>query len=273
MVERLSPGEYYGINLRVREVAGFRLTECRFSPDARIPKHVHARAHFCVVLGGQYEERYGTLVRHCAPRSIILHPHGEIHSGRISPHGARDLSVELSPQRLRDLASVAAIFREPADFFGGRLASAGARLYREFRMKDAASDLGVESGVLEMLAEAGRAQTCKTAATPPPWLKALHEQLRESPFERFSLSDFADRAGVHVGHLARAFRKCYGCSMGQFVRQQRIDAACKELSRTSKPLSAIAAAAGFYDQAHFARSFKALVGVTPSQFRLKTRVR
>jgi AraC-like DNA-binding protein len=76
-----------------------------------------------------------------------------------------------------------------------------------------------------------------------------------------------------VGHLARAFREHYGCSIGEYVRRLRIEAACEELSRANKPLSAIAAAAGFYDQAHFTNVFKAHVGVTPGQFRAFRRAR
>jgi transcriptional regulator GlxA family with amidase domain len=39
------------------------------------------------------------------------------------------------------------------------------------------------------------------------------------------------------------------------------------LARTSLSLSEIAFATGFSDQSHFARHFRQMLGVTPSQFR------
>jgi AraC family transcriptional regulator len=273
MIGRLPVGEFYGSKITAREVAGFRLTECRFTPGAQIPDHVHAQAHFCVVLAGQYVERYGSRVRYCMPRNVILHPEGEIHSGRISPGGARDLAVEVPPHRLAGIIQQMRIFEEPADFLGGRLARCGVRLYKEFRMRDTASQLAIEAGVLEMLVEAGRARTQKTAAAPPAWLRHVRDSLHDRFSENISLSSLAEIAGVHVGHVARTFRQHYGCSVGEYLRRHRIEAACEELSRSNRPLSAVAAAAGFYDQAHFTNVFKAHVGVTPGQFRTRSQTR
>ena len=268
MIGRLPAGEYFGTKINVREVAGFRLTECRFTPGARIPAHVHAQAHFCVVLAGQYMERYGGRVRSCMPRNVILHPEGEIHSGRISDHGARDLAVEVPEQRLAGIIRQMRIFEEPAEFVDGRLTRCGGRLYKEFLMTDTASGLAVEANVLEMLVEAGRStRTRKTMAAPPSWLQRARDTLHDRLKEHISLSSLAETAGVHAGHLARAFRQHYGCSVGEYVRRQRIEAASRELSRGERSLAAIAMAAGFYDQAHFTNVFKDHFGVTPGQYR------
>jgi AraC family transcriptional regulator len=273
MPGRRPAGEFYGSKIHVREVAGFRLTECRFTPGTRVPEHVHAHAHLCIVLDGEYVESYESRVRCCTPRNVIFHPDGEVHSGHISPRGARDLCVEIPPQRLTTIVQHLRIFHEPADFLGGPLARCGLRLYREFRMTDTASELAIEANVLEVLVEASRARTRKTPSATPPWLRRVHDILHERRSEHISLSCLADSARVHVGHLARAFREHYGCSVGEYVRRLRIEGACGELSRANKPLSAIAAAAGFYDQAHFTNVFKAHVGVTPGQFRAFRRAR
>jgi AraC family transcriptional regulator len=273
MIGRLPAGKFYGSRIHVREVAGFRLTECRFAPCARIPEHVHAQAHFCIVLDGQYVERYGSRVRNCAPRHVVLHPDGEIHSGHISPLGARDLSIEIPPQRLTGIIEQLRIFDHPRQFLGGPPARCGLRLYKEFRTADAASQLAIEAGVLEVLVEAGRMSARQTAGTTPAWLRRVRDNLHDRLAEDISLSSLAESAGVHIGHLARTFRQRYGCSIGEYVRRQRIEAACQELSQTDRPLAAIAATAGFYDQSHFSNVFKAHVGVTPGQFRACSRRR
>jgi quercetin dioxygenase-like cupin family protein len=144
MPEKLPAGAFYGQTICVREVAGFRLTECRFPPGARVPDHVHEAAHFCVVIDGQYVESYDRRVRYCTPRTVIFHPDGEIHSGHISPQGARDLAVEVLPQRLTKVVQDLRILHEPAEFSGGLPARCGLRLYKEFCTKDTASQLAID---------------------------------------------------------------------------------------------------------------------------------
>jgi AraC family transcriptional regulator len=273
MPEKLPVGAFYGQTICVREVAGFRLTECRFRPEARIPDHEHATAHLCVVLDGQYIESYGRRVRCCTPRTVVLHPQGEIHSGHISPQGARDLAVEVLPPRLPRIVQELRVLHEPAEFSGGEPGRCGLRLYKEFCIKDTASQLAIEAAIIEVLVESGRVQMRQQAGSPPLWLRRIHDRLRDLYSEPTSLPALAESAGVHIGHLARSFRQHYGCSVGEYIRRLRIDAACAELARGDKPISTIAAEAGFYDQAHFTHLFKARVGVTPGQFRAFSRGR
>jgi len=53
----------------------------------------------------------------------------------------------------------------------------------------------------------------------------------------------------------------------RYVLEQRVKRARQLLMQTDLPLSAIASAVGFYDQGHFSRQFRSLVGTTPSSFR------
>ena len=52
-----------------------------------------------------------------------------------------------------------------------------------------------------------------------------------------------------------------------YLLEQRINKAAELMGRSEQPLVNIAVHAGFADQAHFSRSFHAMVGLTPSQFR------
>ena len=74
-------------------------------------------------------------------------------------------------------------------------------------------------------------------------------------------------------HLARAFRKHFGCTPGEYVRHLRIEFASRELSKSDTPLVEIALAAGFAHQSHFSRIFKRQTGMTPSAFRAALRLR
>jgi AraC family transcriptional regulator len=67
------------------------------------------------------------------------------------------------------------------------------------------------------------------------------------------------------------FRRQNGCTVGEYVRRLRVDFALRQLSETENPLSEIAAAAGFADHSHLTRTFKAYLGLTPSEYRKNSR--
>ena len=79
--------------------------------------------------------------------------------------------------------------------------------------------------------------------------------------------EIAAQVGVHPVQLARAFRKRYRCSVGELQRRLRLEHASRQLVTTHRTLAEIALAAGFSDQAHFCRVFKAHTGLTPARFR------
>jgi len=57
------------------------------------------------------------------------------------------------------------------------------------------------------------------------------------------------------------------------VRKLRVDAACRQLTTSDKPLSEIALSAGFADQSHFTKTFRRLTRTTPGEFRRSFRAR
>jgi AraC-like DNA-binding protein len=86
------------------------------------------------------------------------------------------------------------------------------------------------------------------------------------------ISSLADHLGVTRQHLARQFAAHVGMTIKQFARIKRAEGAraramAAELTRRgSLNWSMIAHQAGYYDQAHFIRDFKALTGMTPGEW-------
>jgi AraC-like DNA-binding protein len=75
--------------------------------------------------------------------------------------------------------------------------------------------------------------------------------------------------GLSRYELARQFRAMCGTSPYRYLLMRRLDFARQQLAQTAPrpPLVEIALAAGFADQAHFSRIFKATFGVTPARYR------
>jgi AraC-like DNA-binding protein len=83
--------------------------------------------------------------------------------------------------------------------------------------------------------------------------------------EDISLARLAALAGVDRFHLLRAFRRSLGLPPHLFQTQLRLRHAKRLMLGGEKPAMA-AAAAGFADQSHLIRKFKAAYGVTPGQY-------
>jgi AraC family transcriptional regulator len=174
--------------------------------------------------------------------------------------------LEISRQWIERLRADSIRLENDTDFYRGAFTPLCARLHREFHQTDRAAKLAIEGLALELLAEAARQPDTKLRAVPP-WLTQAREMLVEHFSETQTLTQIADEVGVHPVYLASAFRRKFGVTVGEFVRQLRIEHACAALGKEELSLAAIALQAGFADQSHFSKVFKSYVGLTPRKDR------
>ena len=106
-----------------------------------------------------------------------------------------------------------------------------------------------------------------------PWLGDARDRLHADVAARPSLAELAAGVGVHPVTLARAFRRTFGCTIGEYLRRLRIERAAEQLATGTQPLAEIALAAGFADQSHFSNVFRRRVGMSPSAYRREVRGR
>lgn len=253
-------------------IAGLTLTETSYAPNLRLPKHSHEQAYFCFVLRGGFVEDYGKRSRSCRSSTLIFHPSGETHSDKFYA-GTRCFNIQMNAEWTERFADHSRLLDGPAHFNGGFLSHTARRFYDEFRHADDFSPLVIEGLALEMLAGLLRRTVKDSEHAPPRWLRDVRDLLHDRFLESLTLSDIADAVGVHTTHLCREFRRQYRCTVGDYVRKLRIDYASQRLSSSDASLSEIASEAGFFDQSHFARTFKSIVGTTPRRYRIALRSR
>ncbi|MBD0369944.1 MAG: helix-turn-helix transcriptional regulator [Pyrinomonadaceae bacterium] len=263
---RLSTGLFYGTVLKAISIADFKLAETVYASSLKLPAHRHESNYFCFVLEGSFTECYGNRTRSCRPSTLIFHPAGETHADHFHT-GARCFNIQMNTRWVERIDNLSSVIHIPADFHGERFSFLAMQLYGEFRGGDKFSPLTVEGLMLEIVAEASRHSLRKSGHKPPLWLRQAREILDEQFSETVTLVALSETVGVHPVHLAREFRRFYHCTVGGYVRKRRIEFACRQMSTTDFALSDIAHAAGFFDQSHFARTFKRVVGLTPSEYR------
>ena len=260
----LKPGEFIGRLCKEIDLAECSIKEFVDRTEDSIPRHTHEDAHFLLIIEG----RYLTSARGVSPvtksSTLIFNPSGTTHRDRFQ-EGGRFLAVSLktgTPGR----RSKTDLIDHPVGFDGGEVAWLGWKLYREFQRPDEMSSLVMTGVVLEILGHVWRGHA-RDRHSGPPWLRVAHELIHDRFVEPLTIGEIAQAVGVHPVYLVRAFRKHYGLTVGEYLRKLRVDLACRQISGTSVPLSQIAAAAGFYDQSHFTRTFKRMVGITPHEYR------
>ena len=254
-----------------RTIAGFSLKEFSQPPDCRLPWHEHEHASVCFVVSGFYAERARGRNQDCASHSMVLKPAAEPHADVFGRSGGRCLLIEVLPNRSESIARLANVTARPLVTRSARLAALGVRLHNELFERDAASLLALEGLILEVLADVARG--VRNESGEPRWLREARALLHDRLGDPLTLSCVADAVGIHPSHLARTFRKRYGCTIGEYVRRLRIDRAAADLVASAAPLSEISLRSGFFDQSHFSRVFRRHTGMTPAEYRARVRAR
>jgi AraC family transcriptional regulator len=248
----------------VRSVAvdGFTLVESSYQPMVSLPSHSHVGATVSLLRRGSLIERSQACSQDCRPFDLIVQPAGEAHWNQIGPSGATCFHIAFDPRRLDSARGD--VFNRPRHVRGGMLPSLTIRLEQELSLTDRGSALAIEAVIFEILAHTARWPT--RDKVPAFWLRQVRDLIESNVGSQLSLRKIADRVGIHPGHVARGFRKHYQCSVGEYLRKVRVEAAMRLIVQARMPLVEIATSLGFYDQSHFTRAFRMRTGTTPAQF-------
>jgi AraC-like DNA-binding protein len=78
-----------------------------------------------------------------------------------------------------------------------------------------------------------------------------------------SLDDIARHAGMNANAMQRQFRRAYGTTIFDFLREQSLQRARLALEQDAISVKQAAALAGYTSAANFATAYKRRFGVTP----------
>lgn len=87
---------------------------------------------------------------------------------------------------------------------------------------------------------------------------------------RVRVDDLARLAGLSTRQFRRLCLDLTGLSPKYLCRAIRIRHAASQVLAANDGFSSVALDCGYYDQAHFINEFRALVGLTPTEYRVAT---
>jgi AraC family transcriptional regulator len=113
-----------------------------------------------------------------------------------------------------------------------------------------------------------REGTNNTANQLPTWrTNRLFRHIESNLSQRIQTEQLARLVGLSQGHLMRVFKHHFGLSLRVYISCRRIAVAQSLMLSTNNSLVEISLRCGMCDQAHFTRTFRRLVGETPSRWR------
>ena len=98
------------------------------------------------------------------------------------------------------------------------------------------------------------------------------EQLFNAPQQAWNMDALAALAAMSRANFMRVFQQKIGMAPGKFLTQLRLQEAALLLNKTQKNILSVALEVGYQSEAHFSKAFKALYGMTPSQYRKSEQV-
>jgi AraC family transcriptional regulator len=237
-----------------------------YEANSRMRPHSHDESHFTVVLQGSYDEVIdGETARH-RTGSMLFYPAGHPHSQRFHGTDSRGLMFTPPESCLELLAEQGFAADRASHLAGGSVSHIARRFLAETQHEDPFTHLTLSGLFLEIVGSFGR-HRMSDARTAPLWLLRVRDLLQEETSVLWTNEELARRSGRHPVHLAKAFRRHFGETIGEFQRGRRLEKAARMLKRERMSLLDVTFECGFSSQAHFSRSFKNAFGVTPSEYR------
>ncbi len=105
---------------------------------------------------------------------------------------------------------------------------------------------------------------------PDAVLRQIDDYVASQLDAELSLPRLAEFAHLSPSHFARRFKESTGQTVHEYVLRRRLQRCYEALLATDLPIGCIANDAGFADESHFVRRFKAFFGLTPGALRKRS---
>lgn len=227
--------------------------------------HGHEHPYITYVFAGGFNERSGGRTRMVHADALIYHPHGEEHAVHFLAPVTHAFRVQPAPAMIEAQRHTGVNFETMLNDAPDVRAIVG-RMRQCHIDGDLLAPLIIDGLACELLASCAATRSPRMATDHVGARRAL-ERIEANAAHTPSLQELAQVADCHPVTLTRAFRRCFGCSIGTYVRRRRLEQAARLLQNTRLPIAEVALLTGFADQPHLTRALRRQIGLTPGTLR------
>jgi AraC-like DNA-binding protein len=96
-------------------------------------------------------------------------------------------------------------------------------------------------------------------------IQSVKDTIDHNPFNRDTLTEFANDVGIGRNLLQKHFTRFFGAPINEYQKWKRMEAASGMLEEGRLTIQKIAIKCGYSSPSSFARAFKEVYGITPTQ--------
>lgn len=110
-------------------------------------------------------------------------------------------------------------------------------------------------------------KTLSKTTVSPIFIK-FQKYVKAHVYESLSIGDIAEAICISKSHLSHTIKKETGETVHQWILREKINIARQMLAKKEYSMNEVWSILGFCSQSHFAKCFRQITGMTPSQFRM-----
>ena len=264
---------YYEHHLAIRKdrLCPFKLAKA--TDSLSVPCNWHENIEILLVTGGQGAIQYGGDALHLEPHDIIIINSGTLHRP-YSDTGISYYYLIIDEEFCKENGLSTSLFRFREQFRDERTeelfidVTRKMNVYRQLR--DALNTAKLRGSVLSLLIDICSRHTLMEDASKTDnkhgerYVKQVIDYVNENYAQPITLDTLAAHCGITKYHLTREFKRFTGQTVFTYINLLRCRIAETYLS-AGKSVTESALSSGFESLSYFSRTYKSLIGVSPSK--------
>ena len=243
------------------------------------PRHIHEECSIVLILQGAETTTCRGTSCIALPGNLLVVNADEVHSSKSV--GTEYRVIKISSKTLNQIAFelFGHNFERP---FSSQLVMKDPLMFRlllglHLKLEQNLSHLEQESEFISTTGQLITRHNKNHVVLQPPlakercYVNLIRDYLKSHYAENVSLAQLTSITNLSPFYLLRVFRKQVGCPPHEYQTQVRITRA-RKLIRKGHSISEVALETGFFDQSHFSRNFKRIVGIPPGQYSLQGKI-
>ncbi len=265
-MNELKRGEFFGSHYQKLNFDAFTITDTEYTHD-KVDWHFHENPYFTYLLQGKLYEANKKEEYYLEPGSLLFHNWQDSHHNIKPKDFTRGFHIEFNLDWFTKHNVSIMDFEGSLNLKNPIIKSLMNKVFLETKVNDNLSQLSIELLMVDIFNKI-KTQESDKYLKKPEWVKKLQEILQDTE-TNFKLTELSKALDIHSVHLSREFHKYFGTTLGQYIRQLKLNKAITLISSNQFSMTEICYKCGFYDQSHFISNFKKIYKVSPTGFNKK----